>query len=252
MTTSDQSQPFPNALEAYGLPLLSPLYAEPPFEYHDCKSQLMVFKSDPEVLAPLLPAPLVPDPDGLMTLTLSRFFVAGFGFYREAVLCANAMLDGEPVNHTVYVILDNDIAVGGGREIWGFPKKVGRLAFSENGGSVLNVGVERGGIEIITAAFEFGPALPLNALDSGSLAYTNLKLIPSVKKGAPPEVQQLTKVTLTNLVMKRIYQGRATLKFNESPVDHLFKLPIREIVGAFYYEADFTLDSGEIVRDYLK
>ncbi|PJK18213.1 acetoacetate decarboxylase family protein [Mycolicibacterium goodii] len=250
MTTTDQTKLPDSPIQSYGLPVLSPLYTEPPFEYRDAWQQLILFRSDPDVIRKLLPAELEPAPDGDLNLTLSRFHVSGFGSYNEAILCAAATLRGEPVNHALYLILDNDIAVCGGREIWGFPKKIGRLTFDERDG-VMTTSVERGGIDLISASIEVGPLLANNVLDDASLSYTNFKLIPSVKNGAPPEVQQLTKTTLTNFELKRIYRGRATLNFNESPVDHLSKLPIREIVDAFYYNADFTLGDGEVVHDYI-
>lgn len=105
-----------------------------------------------------------PSPDGDLNLTLSRFHVSGFGAYQEAILYAAATFEGEPVNHALYLILDNDIAVCGGREIWGAPKKIGRLAFDERD-SVMTTRVERGGIDIIKAAVEVGPLLPNDVLD---------------------------------------------------------------------------------------
>ncbi|MGH8598084.1 MAG: acetoacetate decarboxylase family protein, partial [Gammaproteobacteria bacterium] len=102
------------------------------------------------------------------------------------------------------------------------------------------------------AAVEIGPLVPASALAGGTLDFINLKLIPSVASGAPPEVMQLTKTALSNFVTKQIHRGRATLEFSASPVDRFAEFPVRRIVDAFYYNSDFTLGDGEVVHDYLK
>jgi acetoacetate decarboxylase len=242
----DKSAPaFP-----YSLPLFSPLYPPPPFEYRNGWSQFLVFRSDPDVIARYLPAPLVGDKSGTMTFMISRFFASGFGSYHEATLCALASFKGKPVSFPMSLILDSDIAVCGGREIWGWPKKIGRISFVERDGVVTSA-VERGGHELIRAAVEVGPLAPPETLLGASADFICLKLIPSVKNGAPPEVAQLTRTTLSNFVPHVVYRGRATLALGGSPADRFDVFPVREIVDAFYYRSDFTLGDGEVVHDYL-
>ncbi len=234
----------------YSLPQLSPMYMQPPFEYRDAWSMMVPFKSDPRAIAHLLPKPLVPDPQGAMFVTTSRFFTAGFGHYNETLIGAIAKYRGRTVNHALYLILDNDIAIAAGREIWGFPKKLGRVSLSDRDG-VISAAVERGGQSLIRAAMEVGPLVSASEL-AGSAEYTNLKLVPSVREGGAPEVMQLTSTTLTNVVIKQVYKGRATLSFGASPVDRFSDIPVREVLAAYYYNADFTLGHGEVLHDYLK
>lgn len=169
----------------HNLPAISPLYTKPPFEYRDGWSQFIVFQSDPEVVARYVPAPLEPDPDGTLTLMISRFFTSSFGAYNEATLAAMATFEGRPVNYALFLALDSDIAMGGGREIWGWPKKLGRVELSVRDG-VVTSSVERGGIELIRAAVEIGPLLPPEALADACMDFVNLKVIPSVDNEAGP------------------------------------------------------------------
>lgn len=235
----------------YALPALSPLYPRQPYEYRDGWSQFISFRSDPEVIARHLPAPLVADPDGGMTIMISRFFTSGFGRYNEATLCALARFGGRPVNFALYLALDNDIAVCGGREIWGWPKKIERISLAVHDGLVTS-SVERGGIELVRAAVEIGPLVPPDMLAGTPMDFINLKVIPSVHNGARPEVAQLTQTSLSNFVPRQVHRGAATLAFGASPTDRLDQFPVHEIVDAFYYNSDFTLGDGRVVHDYLK
>jgi len=246
---STTSSVLPNM--PYSMPAIAPLFTPPPYEYRGGWSQFFVFKSDPAVIAKYVPAPLTVNRDGMMTIMISRFFASGFGPYHEATLCALASFKGKPVNFALYLILDNDIAVCGGREIWGWPKKIGRVSLADSDGVSVSR-VERGGLELIRGAVEIGPLVPPATLLGASMDFINLKLIPSVKNGAPPEVMQLTKTALSNFAPTQVYRGRGTLSFGSSPVDRLDQFPVREMVDAFYYHSDFTLGDGEVVHDYLK
>jgi acetoacetate decarboxylase len=78
-----------------------------------------------------------------------------------------------------------------------------------------------------------------------------LKLIPSVKRGAKPDVAQLTSTALGNVNIKQAFEGKATLEFGMSPVDPLHKIPIENVLGGNYINLDFTLTYGDIIHDYL-
>ena len=119
-------------------------------EYRDNWSQHVTFRSDPKVIARVMPKPLVPDPNGTMFLLTSYFFATGFGHYRESTLCALAKFRGKPVNYTLFLMLNNDMAIAGGREIWGWPKKAGDIEVDESDGAV-QARISRGGTELIRA-----------------------------------------------------------------------------------------------------
>lgn len=236
--------------EAYSMPAMSPLYSPPPFEYRDNWSQHVTFKSDPKVIGKYIPKPLVPNPQGLMFLLTSYFFATAFGHYRESTLCAHATFKGLPVNYTLFLMLNADVPICGGREIWGWPKKLGRIEMEERD-AVIQTTVQRGGIQLVRAAMSMDKLVPADEL-KGTTKYVNWKFIPSVKNGSPPDVSQLTLTELTNFVPHRVYRGPATLEFFESPQDHYADIPVREVVEGFYYSSDFTLEDGDVIHDFLK
>jgi acetoacetate decarboxylase len=115
---------------------------------------------------------------------------------------------------------------------------------------VVSTSVERGGRTIIDAAVhlaELGREEDLG----GTPEWIAHRIIPNVSLSAPPDIDQLTSTTLTNIVTHDVYKGAATLAFGSSPADRLELIPIREVTGGFYFENQFTLGDGEVVHDYL-
>ena len=51
--------------------------------------------------------------------------------------------------------------------------------------------------------------------------------------------------------VKRVYKGNATVTFGTSPADPLHLIPVNEVLEAIYLKADFTLNYGEVIHDYL-
>ena len=244
------SNTLASGTKAYSIPTMSPLFGPPPYEYRDSWALNVLFKTELKVLKELVPEPLIPNPDGIMFARIMRHFASGLGGYNEFLLGAPVIFEGRLVNYCIYLMLDNDIAIASGREIWGFPKKFGRMNLSEKDGVVLGT-VERGGITVVKAAMEIN-ALAKPEEAAGTLEYVNLKVIPSVKQGAPPDVQQLTSTTLGNFNYHRLYKGKATLEFGVSPGDSFHRIAITSVLGGMYTNFDFTLTYGDIIHDYLK
>ncbi len=55
----------------YSMPAADPMYPAPPWTYRDCSMLQISFHSDPDVVARMVPAPLVPNPDGVMVVWLA-------------------------------------------------------------------------------------------------------------------------------------------------------------------------------------
>jgi acetoacetate decarboxylase len=233
----------------YSMPALSGLYGKPPFEYREATQMTVEFQTDPSVLRELVPEPLIPNEDAKVYVSSAEFLSSGFGRYLEAHVFTHATYEGRLVNFSMYLVLDSDVAIGAGREIWGFPKKLGRLTLDMKD-DVVRTTVERGGITLIDAAVhlaELGTEEDLG----GTPEWVAHRFIPNVSNSAPPDIDQLTSTTLTNIVTQDVYKGAATLAFGSSPSDRLELLPVNEVTGGFYFQYQFTLGDGEVIHDYL-
>ena len=246
MAKKRASRPAPRS---YSMPELSGLYGEPPFEYREARQLTVEFQTDPQVLRKLVPPPLTPHEDAKMFVSSADFLCSGFGRYLEAHIFTHATFQRRLVNFSIYLVLDNDVAIGAGREIWGFPKKLGRLTLDMKD-DIVRTTVERGGITLIDAAVhlaELGTEEDLG----GTPEWVAHRFIPNVSNSAPPDIDQLTSTTLTNVVTQDVYKGAATLAFGSSPSDRLELLPVNEVTGGFYFQYQFTLGDGEVIHDYL-
>jgi acetoacetate decarboxylase len=243
-----------NLKTASAVPVWCPLYRLPPVEYKNVWQIVVIFRTTSEIIEELVPKPLVGNPDNLMFIQISHLFADAFGTYNELFLGVPVIAQGKPAaSYSLYLLLDNDMAICGGREIWGYPKKLGRVSLEEKDGVVVGR-AERGDIEIVKAAVQLSMIGTPEDMEAagGSAVNINTKLIPSVKANVPPEVYQLTATTITNIKVHALYKGAATMEFGMSPADPLHKIPIVEVLGGTYLNADFTLPCGEVMHDYLK
>lgn len=233
----------------YSMPSAAPFYPEGPYEFRDCWWVVVVFKSTSETLRELVPQPLEPNADNIMVALVGSLHAAGLGPYHEAIIAVPARFQDLSGRYNVYLYVDNDAATACGREIWGYPKKGARFSAIESAETVRYT-VERGGVQIIGASVVLADlAKPEELLPS--LPVFNLKVIPSVKQGAPPDVQQLTVTTLENYRVKRAYKGNATVEFGMSPADPLHRIKVEQIVAGYYVQTDCDLTYGDVLYDYL-
>jgi acetoacetate decarboxylase len=235
---------------AYSIPVVAPLYGPLPYLYRGCPQLVVLFRTSARAARRLVPEPLVPNPDDLMFLMMGRMNSDEFGTNREAFLAVPASLGTLRGNYAVALYLDNDAAIASGREVWGWPKKAAELGGGEEDG-VVTATATRDGVEIIRARLEVaGPAEPEDLhLDP---TWFNLKLIPSIVTGAPPDVMQLTSTTLENVRVSDLRAGPASVAFASTGADPLAELiEVREVLGGMHFRLDCDLTLGEVVHDYL-
>src|SRR6202023_3232021 len=114
---------------AYSMPLTNPAFPPGPYRFFNREYFVITYRTDPEALAAVVPEPLeVTDP------VVKYEFIrmpdsTGFGDYTETgqvIPVRFRRSDGVSQEggyvHAMY--LDDNSPIAGGREIWGFPKKL--------------------------------------------------------------------------------------------------------------------------------
>lgn len=239
-----------NKTHGYCVPQDAPLYQRPPCRYTDSRLQLISFvAANRDALTALVPAPLVPNADGHAALMINRLTADVFGTYREVALLIPSSHDGVEGSYVAYMYLNEDNPMGAGREIWGFPKKLAHIDIEGDG--QITTKVRRGDTTIIDSTLELGPDIapadvPFNP------TFFNLKLIPSVREGAPPDVKQITSTVLQDVAIHGARAGGAKFELRSSPSDPLGAIAPREVLGAVEVHTDFTLTFGDVAHDYLR
>lgn len=234
----------------YSIPCSRPLYGPPPYAYRDCPQLIVVFRSSQTALRQLVPAPITPNPHDLAFLMIGSMVTDEFGTYNEAIVAVPSSTNGIEGNHVVFHYVEGDRPMAAGREIMGWPKKHGDIRWAAEGSEVRATCTRDGSALIRAGADLVGPARPEDLQLNPT--WLNLKVIPSVVAGAPPDVAQITALTLLDVSVADAQAGPATIEFSSTVDDRLEALEIHEVIGGVFCRLSFDLPGGSVVHDYLQ
>ena len=240
---------------AFAMPLNNPSYPKPPYRFYNREFFVITYRTDPEILRALVPEPLEVIGD-----TVSYEFIrmpdsTGFGDYTETgqVIPVRFTTPSGEVQEGSYVhamYLDDNSPIAGGREIWGFPKKL----------ALPKIRHEQ---ETLVGTLHYGSVLTVNAtmgykhrelpLDPVRKAMAKpafmIKIIPHVD--CTTRICELVRYYMQDVDLKGAWTGPANIELFEHVACDVARIPVKEVVGASHYIADITLGLGEVVYDYL-
>jgi len=243
------------------MPAASPSYPKGPYRFINREYFIVAYQSDPEAVREALPEPLIPTPDSVVMYEFIRMpDSSGFGDYTESGIVIPAQFNGEDVNFTAQMYLDCDPPIAGGREIWGFPKKLGnpklQIIHDTLTGTLDYAGqrVATGTMaykheNMICNPFEQEACDPTALQKKLSKTQINLKLIPDVDGALA--IAQLVAYNLTDIQVKGAWSGAARLHLIPHVNAPVADLPVLKILGGSHFIADLTLPFGRVVHDYL-
>ena len=242
--------------KAFAMPLNDPAYPPGPYKFYDREFVVISYRTDRDKLREVVPEPLEVAGDTVAYEFIRMPDSTGFGDYTETGQVIPVRLrkpDGTSQEggyvHAMY--LDDNSPIAGGREIWGFPKKLATpkarhesetLVCTLHYGSVLCVSATMG---YKHREIEREPLLKALAKPAFMI-----KIIPHVD--CTPRVCELVRYYLEDVTLKGAWSGPAALQFFDHAMCDVSKLPVREVVSASHYLTDLTLGLGEVVFDYLK
>src|SRR5208283_4222622 len=110
---------------AFAMPLTSPAFPPGPYRFVDREFFIVTFRTDPDALRAVIPAPLeMTEP--IVKYEFIRMPVSiGFGESTESGQVIPVSFRGERGGYVHAMYLNDHAPIAGGREIWGFPKKLG-------------------------------------------------------------------------------------------------------------------------------
>ncbi|PWY54553.1 acetoacetate decarboxylase [Legionella qingyii] len=236
---------------AFAMPLISPSYPRGPYRFINREFLIITYETDIDLLREVVPEPLeVVEP--LVKFEFIRMpDSTGFGDYTESGQVIPVRYKGKIGNYTHAMFLDDLPPIAGGREIWGFPKKLAQPKLEVVHETLLGT-LEYGPCRIATATMGY----KYEALDvkkvAESLATPNylLKIIPHVDGSV--RICELVEYYLENVVIKGAWQGPAQLQLAHHALAPVANLPVKRIVNGVHLLTDLTLPYGRVVHDYLK
>src|SRR5271157_1830170 len=106
-------------------------------DFYDAEMLTVFWETKPEIIARLLPAPLKPTGEPLAMAFVANYPRTNFDVvYKESALFIRAAYNGEEGNYCLAMPVTNDIAMAGGREVYGFPKKIADIDITRQGETV--------------------------------------------------------------------------------------------------------------------
>ena len=89
-------------------------------DFYDAEMLTLVWETTPEAIAKLLPPPLKPAQKPVMLAFVANYPSTNFSLpYQESALLIRASFEGQKGFYCLSMPVTNDMAMAGGREIWG-------------------------------------------------------------------------------------------------------------------------------------
>ena len=213
----------------------------------DAVMVMALFETDPKVIKKVLPPPLQPSPMSTGFVYVAEFHKTNFGVtYNEAALFIAAQYEGVTGNYCLSMPVTNDLALIGGREVFGFPKKIAEtIQVKRKGRKVTGTCVRRG--------------IPLIQIE--------VKLTGPAGQMPPPEPNYLYKCFVAPSLSGFDYNPRLVRQYNDidwgeteigegkvtigkSKYDPIHEIPIKQVLMAGYSKGmEIHMKPGEVVAE---
>ena len=235
---------------ASAMPLLNPSYPPGPYKFVDREYMIIVYRTDIEALKRVVPEPL----EVIEPIVKYEFIrmpdSTGFGDYTESGQVIPVRIRGEVGGYVHFMFLNDHPPVAGGRELWGFPKKLASPKLTVDRDTLVGT-LDYGHVRIATGTMGFKHRELDRAAVMKSLGEPGflLKIVPHVD--GLPRVCELVRYYLKNIELKGAWTGPAALELHPHALAPVANLPVRDVISATHLIADLTLGLGEVVHDYL-
>jgi len=236
---------------AFSMPLTSPSYPVGPYKFYNREYFIITYRTDMDALRAVVPEPL----EIIEPIVKFEFIrmpdSTGFGDYTESGQVIPVRLDGVKGGFVHSMYLNDDAPIVGGREIWGFPKKLAEPCLRTEKEALVGT-LDMGSVRVATGTMGYKHHEMDRAAVHASLSEPGflLKLIPHVD--CTPRICELVKYHLEDLNIKGAWQGPARLELHPHVLAPVTDLPVLEVLGGTHIITDLTLGLGKVVHDYMQ
>ena len=235
---------------AFAMPLENPSFPPGPYRFVNREFLIVTYRTDPAALAELVPEPLE-----IVEPIVKYEFIrmpdsTGFGDYTESGQVIPVRFQGRKGGYVHAMFLDDDPPIAGGRELWGFPKKLASPSLRVEHDTLVGT-LDYGPVRIATGTmgYKHRPVDPDAVLAALAEPGFLLKIVPHVD--GTPRICELVRYHLRDIVFKGAWSGPAALALHPHALAPVADLPVLEVLSALHLICDLTLEPGEVVHDYL-
>lgn len=236
---------------AFAMPLTNPAYPSGPYRFVRREYLVITYRTDPARLRAVVPEPLALEAPLVKYEFIRMPDTTGFGDYTESGQVIPVTLNGRPGSYTHCMFLDDESAIAGGRELWGFPKKLASPSLKVEKDTLVGT-LDYGPVRVATGTMGYKHRALDGAAIAASLGGPNflIKVIPHVDGTA--RICELVEFRLEDIDVHGAWAGPGSLQLNPHALAPVAELPVLAIVSAVHFIADLTLGLGKTVHDYLQ
>jgi acetoacetate decarboxylase len=235
---------------AFAMPLTSPAFPPPPYRFVNREFFIVTYRTDPDPLRAVVPEPLQIT-DAIVKYEFIRMpDSTGFSDYTESGQVIPVTFNGVAGGYVHSMYLNDEAPIAGGRELWGFPKKLASPKLFDDTDTLVGT-LDYGSVRVATATMGFKHrALDVDKIQAGLLAPNYLlKIIPHVD--GTPRILELVQYFLEDVTVKGAWTGPAALELAHHALAPVARLPVLEVISGTHIQTDMTLGMGHVVHEYL-
>ena len=231
-------------------------------DFPNAEMLIATFETDPDVARQILPKPLTFSKDNLARAFVARYPETNFGcVYNEGALFLNCEFRGERGSYCLSMPVDDDMALIGGRETYGYPKKMADQITLENDDVSVIGSVTRKGTEILRIECTLGGDAPDDAMAGFGFPTKDWndqpcqKLISFLFKHFPSAggksfdyFPRLIREPVLFRPAGALQTGTGSVTLKSTPVDPLGEIVVGPIKSMFYGKFHNTMLPGKVVK----
>ena len=198
---------------AFAMPLTSPAYPPGPYRFVDREFFIITYRTEPQRLRAVVPEPLEIDEPLVKYEFIRMPDSTGFGDYTETGQVIPVRFEGRRGSYTHCMFLNDHPPIAGGRELWGFPKKLASPSLRAEIDTLVGT-LDYGPVRVATGTMGYKHrSADLQAVRA-SLMQPNflLKIIPHVD--GTPRICELVEYYLEDVTVKGAWTGPAALSLD--------------------------------------
>jgi acetoacetate decarboxylase len=235
---------------AFAMPLTAPAFPPGPYRFVNREYLIITYRTDIDRLRAVVPAPLEVEEPFVKFEFIRMPDSTGFGDYTECGQVIPVTYKRRKGSYTHCMFLNDHPPIAGGRELWGFPKKLASPTLQPET-DVLVGKLDYGSVRVATCTMGYKHRAIDVKMAATGLASPNflLKILPHVD--GSPRICELVEYGLIDITVKGAWSGPGALCLFPHALAPVAELPVLEVVSAQHILADLTLDLGRVVHDYL-
>lgn len=230
-------------------PIVSNLYGKPPLVWKDMRVQLVVYQTDIENIKKVIPDPLEPRTDLVITWISEFQLGTTQGAFKESAIYVQVKYKNFEGDYEPFLYVNSSLPLTAGREIWGYQKKIADISLTHDQEAVVGK-VVRLDHQIIKCTTVPEYVASMAEIPWSKDGVFSLKYIPNAEEGGEPIRELVLTEGKFTAQEGKFFGGRASVNFEHTEIDPTYILAPKKILGGFFGQGDLYLPFGKVVHNY--